>query len=398
MTPHLGRWPYRDPMQVRRLLKAHSDVAIALALGIAMATELAARRDDLIALPVAVLGCLPLSLRRSMPVVSFVLTWLGTLLILQVVPNFDEVSVTFIVGYFLSLSSLGRYADGREQPISVLLVLAGVVFFVANDGDPFAVGDVMFALFFVGGPWTAGLALRLRQARVTELHQENLRLQTEQEELTRRAVAAERATIARELHDVVSHAISVTVLQARGARRQLGTDEQSVRRALDAIEQTNTSALSDMRRLLAVLRDTDSSDQAGDRHAPAPSLDQLSALLAQVRGSGVPVEFEVVGEAVAVPPGVDLSAYRIVQEALTNVIKHAGEARAKVRLDYSPDALTVSVVDDGHAQSNGTGTTGQGLIGIQERVSVVGGEVSAGPGLNGGFEIIARLPYSIELS
>jgi signal transduction histidine kinase len=194
---------------------------------------------------------------------------------------------------------------------------------------------------------------------------------------------------------VVSHAISVTVLQARGARATLGRDEAQVRRALDAIEQTNTAALGDMRRLLAVLRDVDSDGQAD--HGPQPTLAHLDTLLDQVRGSGVPVVLEVTGEEVPVPPGVDLSAYRIVQEALTNVIKHADGAQAVVRLQYTPDELHVSVTDDGPGASAVEGT-GHGLIGIRERVAVVGGSVEAGPRTTGGFTVQARLPYFVEVS
>lgn len=387
-------------MQVRERLKTHGDLVIAVVLGVAMSVELALRPDTNLAaaIPATILSCLPLAARRSHPVPAFLLVWIGMFLLTQVVPSFDEVSVVFLLVFFLSLYSLGAHASGREQPVSIVLVLVGIAYFVANDGDRFQVGDVIFGVFLVGGPWAAGLVIRLRQTRVHQLRDENARMLAEHEEETRRAIAAERATIARELHDVVSHAISVTVLQARGARRLLGTDEATVRRALDAIEQTNTSALSDMRRLLAVLRDTDTVEDAGDGHAPAPSLEHLPALLAQVRESGVPVEFEVVGAPVAVPPGVDLSAYRIVQEALTNVIKHARDARASVRLGYTEDALTVSVADDGRNPPDATDSTGHGLVGIHERVSVVGGEVTAGPRAGGGFEVRARLPYSVELS
>ena len=213
--------------------------------------------------------------------------------------------------------------------------------------------------------------------------------------MARRAVTEERLRIARELHDVVSHAISVTVLQARGARWQLGRSEEDVRRALDAIEQTNTAALGDMRRLLAVLRDTDS-DPATTQQ-PQPSLRHLDALVREVSASGVPVSVELDGARVPVPPRVDLSAYRIIQEALTNVLKHAGPAHATVRLAYGSDALVVSIQDDG-AQTAAPNRSGHGLIGIRERVAVVGGEVTAGPGADGGFEVRARLPYALEAS
>jgi signal transduction histidine kinase len=191
----------------------------------------------------------------------------------------------------------------------------------------------------------------------------------------------------------------VTVLQARGARRLVGVDDSAVRRALGAIEQTNTAALGDMRRLLAVLRDTEDRDDGG--LAPQPSLSRLGELVRQVRSSGLAVDLEVCGEASSVPPGVDLSAYRIVQEALTNVLKHAGtKARACVKVTYRPDGVDVAVSDDGPARSRvGEGLRrgdGQGLINIRERVAVVGGTVEVGPRRQGGFLVRAHLPYSVQ--
>lgn len=388
-------------MQVRAVLSRHRDPVLAGVLTVAMAVELSLYDGTNLgtAIPATLLACVPLAARRHYPVVAFLLTWLGLLLLKQSVPAFDEVSLVFIVVFFVSFYSLGAYAAGREQPISVVLALAGVAAFVATDGDKFQVGDIVFALFMVGGPWAAGLVIRLRQERVQELRAENTRIQQEQEEATRRAVAAERSTIARELHDVVSHAISVTVLQSRGARRMLGTDDDAVRRALDAIEQTNTAALSDMRRLLAVLRDTEPDGSNDSHHAPQPSLAHLDRLLDHVRTSGVDVELETTGDPAGMPPGVDLSAYRIVQEALTNVLKHAGPARARVRLGYADDALEVHVVDDGPGPTDADpGHHGHGLIGIRERVAVVGGRVEAGPDPGGGFAVRARLPYSLEPS
>ena len=242
--------------------------------------------------------------------------------------------------------------------------------------------------------------MRLRRERETELNAENDRLRREQEEQAARAVAEERSRIARELHDVVSHAISVTVLQARGARATLDADPAAARRALDAIEQTNTAALGDMRRLLAVLRDTEPEGLATDDHAPQPSLAHLERLVSHVRDSGVPVEVDVVGTPQDLPPGVDLSAYRIVQEALTNVLKHSADARVRIVLDYRPDRLDVTVTDDGiPGPIDGTDPGGgHGLIGIRERVAVVGGDVEAGPRPDGGYQIRARLPFALEVS
>ena len=184
---------------------------------------------------------------------AFIACWLALFGLAVVVNDFDNVSTTFVIAYFISIFSLGAHTRGREVIAAVLLVLIGIVTFGVTDGDAITVGNIAFATFFVGGPWATGLALRLRG----DLAESNARLKLEQEEQTRRAIAEERATIARELHDVVAHAISVTVLQSRGARRMLGRDEAQVRRALDAIEHTNTQALGDMRRLLAVLRDTE---------------------------------------------------------------------------------------------------------------------------------------------
>ena len=175
----------------------------------------------------------------------------------------------------------------------------------------------------------------------------------------------------------------------------MGRDEDAVRRALDAIERTNTAALSDMRRLLAVLRDTDSEPEDGPT-APQPSLANIERLVEHVREAGLPIELTIQGEPGPVPPGVDLSAYRIVPESLTNVLKHSGEgAMATVTITYSADDLCVAVADDGRG-ANAANGGGHGLAGIRERVAVVGGSVVAEPAPAGGFEVRARLPYALE--
>ncbi len=289
------------------------------------------------AMPLALLAGAPLVIRRHHPLVMFVLTGAGLQALVATLPtsggeSFDNSSAAFVLIFFIAIFSTAAHTQGREVWISALFLVATMVAFFWEDGGH-DLGGAAFVVFFVGGPWGVGLALRLRG----ELAESNTRLHLEQEERTRRAVAAERATIARELHDVVAHAISVTVLQSRGARRMLGRDEERVRRALDAIEHTNTQALGDMRRLLAVLRDTE-----GDAATtPQPSLDRLDALVDQIRGSGLGVDLVELGESRDVPPGVDLSAYRIIQEALTNVLKHAAAAHATVRLEYGDDELNL---------------------------------------------------------
>jgi signal transduction histidine kinase len=386
-------------MEVRRLAREHSDVLGPGVLAVLYAVELARRghgTDLSGALPFAMLACASLSQRRRLPVTSYVVTIAANAVVPHWSPDFDANSISFVVVFLFALYSLGRHARGSAAWVAVGWVAVTVVEFAVGDGN-YRPSDIFFDTVVVGLPYGAGLTWRLRVEREAVLTARNQELRRTQEENERRAVAAERARIARELHDVVSHAISVTVLQARGGRKLVGSDDDAVRRALDAIEQTNAAALSDMRRLLAVLRDTDTDPDA--RQAPQPSLASLDILLGQVRASGLQVDATVTGSRDPVPPGVDLSAYRIIQEALTNVLKHAGpQAHASVTLAFGDDDLAIAVADDGtgaSASDNGTPSRGNGLLGIRERVAVIGGSVEAGPGDGRGFVVRARLPYSV---
>ncbi|HXL44153.1 MAG TPA: histidine kinase [Gaiellaceae bacterium] len=231
----------------------------------------------------------------------------------------------------------------------------------------------------------------IRHRRLSERHLETRALTAEREEKARAAVAEERVRIARGLHDVVAHAISVIVVQARGGRRSLATEPEEAQEAFDSIEATAVEALAEMRRLLGVLR-------KGDEElalAPQPSLRHLGTLVAQVREAGLPVELSVEGETTALPPGVDLSAYRIIQEALTNALKHAGPATARVLVRYGPEDLEVEVTDTGRRPTGGDGS-GHGLVGMRERVTLFGGQLEAGRPGEGGFAVRARLPLASE--
>lgn len=378
-------------MDLRRLLRRYGDAALACGITVVFAIEVVSWPDAQLpeALVASVLAALALAWRRTLVLPSYLVATLGSWGTLRFAEGLDNESLGFLLVFFVSLYSLGRWSRGTAGWVGGALVLAYIVAFSLGDAHAqrASVGpeDIGFATLFVGTPWAAGVAIRLRRER-----EQTLLVESEH------AVARERARIARELHDVVSHAISVTVLQARGGRAMVGRDEDAVRRALDSIEQTNTAALSDMRRLLAVLRDTDS--EGGDgRAAPQPSLANLEQLVEQVRKAGLPIELSIEGEPGPVPPGVDLSAYRIVQESLTNVMKHSGEgATAMVTIAYSADDLHVTVVDDGRGAAAPPNGTGHGLAGIRERVAVVGGTVVAEPGIAGGFEVRARLPYALE--
>jgi signal transduction histidine kinase len=378
----------------------YGDRVLVTALAVMYAVELL-RWNDVrltLAIPVGVAACFVLLLRRRLPVVTVVLVLIAIQVVEHVAPGFDDEAISFPLLLLVAMYSLGRWARGPQAWLGFGVVVACIAAFVIADGANDA-SDVAFAIAYLGTPWGVGVAMRLRRDREHQLQADAELLRSDQEYRARRAVAAERARIARELHDVVSHAISVTVLQARGGHKLIGIDDAAVRRSLDAIEHTNTAALGDMRRLLAVLRDTEHASRDG--LAPQPSLVRLEELVEQVRSSGLPVDLEVSGEPGIVPPGVDLSAYRIVQEALTNVLKHAGTmARGRVRVTCMPDQVNVAISDDGGLTVNGDGARwrgdGQGLINIRERVAVVGGTVKAGPGPDGGFVVRAHLPYSVE--
>ena len=208
-------------------------------------------------------------------------------------------------------------------------------------------------------------------------------------EEARRAVEEERGRITRELHDVLAHSVSVMTVQASAVRRLLTPEQEREREALLAVEETGRQALAEMRRLLGIMR----SEHEVAALAPQPGLDTLPALVDQVRRSGLPVELSVEGTPVQLPAGVDLSAYRIVQEALTNTLKHAGPARAWVAVRYGGDDVEIEVANDGRADAGGNGG-GHGLAGMRERVALCGGELHTGPRPGGGFRISARLPVT----
>ena len=392
--------PTVSAMDLSQVWARYGDRVLVSVLAVLHVVELL-RWDDVLlvaAIPVGVGACFVLLLRKRLPVVTVVVVLIAVWLVGRVAPGFADEAIGLPLLMLVAIYSLGRWSREIHVWLGLGVVVACIVAFVIDDGANDA-SDVVFAIAFLGTPWGMGLAMRLRRDREGELEADAELLRRDQADSARRAVVAERARIARELHDVVSHAISVTVLQARGGRRWVGIDDEAVRRSLDAIEHTNTAALGDMRRLLAVLHDSE--DATGDGLVPQPSLSQLKGLVEQVCSSGLTVDLEVSGEPGVVPPGVDLSAYRVVQEALTNVLKHAGTtARARVTVTYGPNAVDVAVCDDGQLSVNAGGARrrgeGHGLINIRERVAVVGGSVTAEAGPDGGFVVRAHLPYSVE--
>jgi signal transduction histidine kinase len=342
----------------------------------------------------AVLLTVPLVWRRRAPlaVLTLALVVVG---VFDTISNFADAAGSPFAGVLLAVYSGAAYARSRRElhagaAAMLVFLLALIVSSPTPVGDFFFIGGIMF------GVWGAAVVVRSRQELATALAARTVELEHEREEKARLAVAEERARIARELHDVVAHHVSVMVVQAGAERREVATERPQTAEVLETIEHTGRVALAETRRLLGMLRRSD--DELA--LAPQPSLDGLETLVAQVQEAGLPVELRVEGERRPLPPGVDLSAYRIVQEALTNALKHAGPARARIVVRYGREQVEVEVADDGAgaaepAVANGNGQ-GHGLVGMRERVALVGGDLSAGRRLAGGYAVRARLPVPPE--
>jgi signal transduction histidine kinase len=286
--------------------------------------------------------------------------------------------------------AIGTVAAREPRRVSLwLLALSGVA--AVADGFGHFVGNSVVLV----AAWALGDNLRTRRAYVRALEERAARLEADRDQRVREATRAERARIARELHDVVAHHVSVMVVQAGGARRSLDRSPDRARDALATIEETGRDALNEMRRLLGMLREAIGEDEG---RTPQPRVRELGRLVDQMRDAGLHVDLRVDGDPDGVPPGVDLSVYRIVQEALTNTLKHAGPARAHVRIGYSKDRVDIEVVDDGrgaaaNASVRQTHDGGHGLVGMRERVAIFGGDVKVGPRQGGGFAVNASLPW-----
>ncbi|MCP3991452.1 MAG: sensor histidine kinase, partial [Actinomycetia bacterium] len=269
--------------------------------------------------------------------------------------------------------------------LTTAVVLVGII----SDGEDLPLIALPSNIIMLAAAWILGDNLRTRRNYLHELEEKAVRTEAQREAEARQAVSEERTRIARELHDVVAHSVSVMVVQAGAARRVLDQDPAQAADALTAIEATGRESLTEMRRVLGVLR----SDDELVELAPIPSLDDFDRLLRQCEEAGLPVELEVEGEARPLAPGLELSAYRVVQESLTNSLKHAGPTQARVKLEYSNDSLVVKVSDDGRGAAAPTGK-GQGLIGMRERVEAFDGDLTVGPKPGGGYSVTACFPTS----
>ena len=345
-------------------------------------------RGPAIAVGLALTGCLALARRSPLgALTAFVgVALLQTLAGLHVL-NATSTSVFVAMGLAFCIA---LWASEPETAAAVVITVAGLTASLAIEGDNGQiVGDAAFILLVIMGmPLVAGRILRARMALNARLDEQARELEHNRAEREQAAVLAERTRIARELHDVVAHDVSVMLVQAQAARRIVPTDPERAREAIAAVEATGREALGELRRLLGVLR-------RGDEDlalAPQPSLARVPALLERIRAAGLPVDLQVAGEPLALPPGLDAAAFRVVQEALANVMEHARAGSAQVRVAYGAADVELRVRDDGAGAPNEPIAEGRGLVGLQERVGLYGGELRARRRRAGGFELRARLP------
>jgi signal transduction histidine kinase len=334
----------------------------------------------------------PLTLRRRAPLQMWLAIWAALALLCLLAGNSVQgLAFTFVL--FTAAYSLGAHA-GFRRAVAGLVLTAPVVALISQRGElalTFAPGEqggkeaVALSFLQLLAFWLAGVFVHARRRAVALA----VRSAASQREAGQ-AAAAERARIARELHDIVAHHLSVVVLQAAGAR----ASGKPAGATLEKIENSARQALEETSRLLDVLRDPDEEAEL----APQPGTGELAALAASVRAAGLPVNLAIDGSLAAIPAVVDVSVYRVVQEALTNVLKHAGPARAEVRIGCEQDTVTIEVTDNGTGQpGNGSAGGGHGLAGMRERAAVLGGELAAGPRPGGGFAVCARLPFGGHL-
>lgn len=385
-------------------LRAHPFVADsllgALVLALALtgmwlgddASDVDFRDPDALGVALVVLATAPLAWRRRNPIAVMSVVGLGATL----VEAFGYSTGAGGVGAMIALYSVAAHCDRRRSLISLAITGCALLIIFLTARWDVSIASIGGNVVIFLTAWVLGDNLQNRRAYLTTVEERAARLERDQRELARRAVDDERSRIARELHDVVAHNVSVMVVQAGAARRVLDRSPAQAADALAQIESTGRQALDELRRLLGVMRPH---DEASDARSPQPSVDHLDALVRQMRDAGLDVTLSVDGAPHPLPPAVDLSAYRIVQEALTNTLKHAGPAKAAVHITYTDDAVEIDVADDGRGLAQALATEGvtkggHGLVGMRERVSLFGGTLDVGPLSGGGYRVRARLPVT----
>jgi signal transduction histidine kinase len=369
------------------------DAVVAVALvAAAVAVAAAGKHHGPLTLVAAAVTCATVAWRRRAPAAMTAIA-IVSITVVGVSSHglhgrFPPTNFAVVLDYYM----LGRLSIQRGRPeVDAGLLVAAVGVIVIPPGIHGVARVAGLWAQYVGVPFVAGRLVGSRVALTRELRANAQRLEREQQERARHAAAEERNRIARELHDVVAHSVSVMVIQTQAASRVAAGDREAARDALSSVQSCGRDALMEMRRMIGVLRHGDE-ELAG---ATAPALSQLGGLVARARAAGLPVELRIVGEPRELTPGLDLVAFRVVQEALTNAIKHAGPARAVVRVTFTPGALELDISDTGRGRAPADGYTdapGQGLVGMRERLVLYGGELQTGRARAGGFRVRARIP------
>jgi signal transduction histidine kinase len=374
-------WLRSIACKVRRAPPWVGDGVLALLLLVPAATTLGDNEPEPVGLFIAfvLLQALPLTVRRYWPRTVLAVT-IGS----SLGNSFLTDSPALPVGVVVALYTVAAHCDRKTALRGALAASSVLPALLLSPGGGDGVPLLTPVGLLLSIAWALGDNLRTRRAYLREVEDKADRLEREREENARRAAADEQARIARELHDVIAHNVSVMVVQAAAAGDVFDSQPAKAREALASIEHTGREALTELRRLLGAVR-------AEDGKVPQPGLGRLPALLDQVRAAGLDVDVQTEGEQRQLPLGIDLSAYRIVQEALTNTLKHATASHAQIVLRYSDDELAVDVVDDGRGTTH-NGDGGQGLIGMRERVALYDGDLVAGPRAEGGFAVSARFP------
>ena len=344
-------------------------------------------------LPIQYLVVVPLLVRRRWPIAVFILVGiLSALTSVQTATPFVQVGAVALASFTVGERSVDRIRGGLVTLLVAALISLALI---AQDAD--AVEALVFPFIVLVPAWLLGDIVQQRRLDAIARAEANERALREADERLRAAVAEERRTMARELHDVVAHGVSVMLIQAGAARQVVEESPERATEALLTVEATGREAMSELRRLLGVLDDDEDGEGAG--LAPQPGLDQIGALLDRVREAGLPAELEVAGTPRPLPPSLDVTVYRIVQEALTNALRYARRAATLVRLTWEPAQLRIEILDDGPTEAaDGGDGSGRGLVGMRERASRVGGRLEAGPRLGGGYAVRAWLPTGTEPS
>lgn len=382
--------PYRDdmtfPPAVRRPLLVDALLAVFFATVVAFEafTEAEVERPVLHAV-VGSLAMLAMMWRRNWPIAVSGVVVSAFLLLAE-----NGGGLSIVLALLIMAFTVGSETDGRRSWMGVTLLL--VPFFGAFliDSGSLIPGDVAAGLVLIAGPWIAGRTLRARAAHLAAAMTRADLLEQEKAREADAATLRERTRLARELHDIVSHSISVIAIQSQAVRRRLGPDHAKEAADLAAVETAAREAMAEMRRLFGVLRE----DGEAAELAPQPGLAELERLAGRVRDTGMQMEVMTAGDPVELSPGVDLAAYRIVQEAVTNALRHSGARQVAVRLDYTPGELGVTVEDDGRGVNGASHhlADGHGLRGIRERAELYGGTLEIGASDTGGTRVRARLP------